>query len=174
MTVAFDTTVGGSSSTSYVTVAEFATYMEKLPFDDNLPKSTQTTLIKKLLNMATEQLDGYMYDGSPTNFGTQALEFPRVGIADKWGFTISDSTIPQQLKDAVCEMAIFLFQNNANNASTDGWNNDEPTSVSISSEISMTYTTKSKPANAVPNRVKFLLRQMGTAWIETTGRVVRS
>lgn len=174
MAIIFDTTVGGTSSTSYVTVAEFNEYVEKLVNTDNIPKSSQTTLIKKLLIAATEAVDVEVSNsGGSVTDSTQRLEYPRTGITNRRGNAIADDVLPQELKDAVSEMAIWLYQNDANHASHDNWD-DEVSSASIGSSISLSYDTNGKPSTLIPERVKFLLSYIGTAYKAKTNRVRRS
>lgn len=171
MAIVFDTTVGGASSTSFVTVAEFNTYVENLISDD-VPSSDQTTLIQKLLNAATEVIDSLDYVGGITN-STQNLQFPRTGMADRNGYAIDGDTIPTELKNATCEMAIWLFRNGVDNAQNDSWDN-EPESASIGGALSMSYKSSKKPSTVIPERVKFLLNRMGTAFVSKVNRARRS
>jgi len=174
MAINFDTTIGGISSTSYVTVEEFNNYVEKLVDADGIPKSSQTTLIKKFLIAATEVVDADLYNstGNVTD-STQALEYPRTGISDRRGNAIDENTIPQELKDAVCEMAIYLSQNELNHAQFDNWE-DAIESASAGGTVNFTYSIKSKPTTLLPSRVKFLLQRMGNAYNTQTARVWRS
>lgn len=75
-------------------------------------------------------LDGGLYSVNPTasgvattssgagtgatlnlTFATQALAFPRSGLTDKEGETVSATTVPQAVKDATCELAYEVSQN---------------------------------------------------------------
>ena len=175
MAISFITTVGAADANSYVTVAEFNTYVEKLLNSDNLPKSSQTTLIKKLLLAATEVIDAETFDGYRTDISVQNLEFPRIGLVDRAGYSIDENTIPQELKDAVCEMAIFLYENQLNHAQHSSWD-DEVQSASIGGSVTINYKSgvSAKPNTLLPERVKFLLERIGQrGWIPHLTRVCR-
>ena len=158
MAIIFDTSVGGTATTSYVDVAEYNAYVEKLIFDtDELPTSDQITQIQKLLIAATQAVNGLLYsaDGEPSS-SAQKLEYPRSGSYDRRDIAIDSNTIPQSLKDAVCEMANFLFLNGVNTNAHDSWN-DDVDSAEITSSISFTYKTGQKPPKMVPVQVKELI-----------------
>lgn len=171
--IAFVTTVGASNSTSYVTVEEFNNYVDTLPFIDSnvdAPSKNNNTLIKKLLNLSTEIIDREIFLGSPTDMENQALEWPRVGCSNKRGYTISSSELPTKLKDAVCEMALFLFQEEINNNVENNF--DQVDSVNVSGNISMTVK-KNMVAKKLPTVVKEKLRDIGYAWYEKQAEVCR-
>lgn len=174
MAIDFDTTVGGTASTSYVTVVEFNSYVEKMVNAGDMPKASQTTLIKKLLVAATEAVDVEVAGslGYVTN-ATQRLEYPRIGITDRRGYAIDENTLPQELKDAVCEQAIYLNEAKLNHAQHDNWE-DEVTSGSISGSVKFDYDTGTKPTSLIPSRVKYLLKYMGTAYMPKVKRVRRA
>ena len=173
MALNFDATIGGATSNSYATVEDFNSYVEKLINPDVAPKSSQTTLIKKLLLAATEVVDTELTRsvGTPTS-SVQNLEYPRTGVVDRRGNTIFVDAIPQDIIDATCEMAIWLFENEVNNAQSDNW--DEVASTSIGGTISFTYNSDGKPNTLIPARVQFLLERVGTAYAQKINRARRS
>lgn len=172
MAISFITTVGQSNSTSYVTVDEFNSYIENLPFIDETvaPSKNNNTLIKKLLNISTNIIDQEHFIGQPTNLETQALEFPRVGITNKRGYQIADNIIPKQLKDAVCELCIFLYQNQINNNKENDF--DQVDNVSVQGSLSLNFT-KNIYKTKLPTIVKQKLKEIGYCWEEKQAKVTR-
>lgn len=66
---------------------------------------------ENLLSWATRFLDQKAkWKGSLTS-ETQALRWPRTGVYTRDKIAIGSTTIPQQLKDATCEVAKFLIDN---------------------------------------------------------------
>lgn len=125
MPLPFDATVGGANSTSYLTVAEAQEYFDErrlasLPEWDDADPSQEAALVQ-----ATQTIDLFFtarrrleYDscncaryitnpawtGSPATT-TQRLAWPRNGMFDRNGNPIPNNIIPQELKDAVAELA---------------------------------------------------------------------
>lgn len=62
----------------------------------------------KALIQATQVIDFKNYLGSKTS-SAQALKFPRSGLTDD-GYAVDSATVPQKVKDATCELAIYLLQ----------------------------------------------------------------
>lgn len=96
------------SSNSYVTVAEADAY-----FDARLHASAWTSAStgdkNAALIWATRLIDSNVcFTGSPTS-SSQPLAWPRTGMIGRNGGTVASDAIPQQLKDATCEMALLLL-----------------------------------------------------------------
>ena len=77
--------------------------------DETVERLTANTKEKALIQ-ATSMLDEYF-----NWFGTildedQALRFPRYSAYDRDGYVYDEEEIPQELKDATCEMALRLLQ----------------------------------------------------------------
>lgn len=170
MAISFITTVGANNSTSYVTVDEFNSYVESLPFVDDVPSKNNATLIKKLLNISTTIIDKEEFYGYVTNPEVQSLEWPRNGCLDKRGYQILSTTIPQALKDAICEMAIFLFQNELNNNVENNF--DQAENVSVNGVVSLSFS-KNMYAVKLPAIVKEKLTKIGLAWVDKQPQVMR-
>lgn len=122
------TTVGGSASTSYVTLAEFTTYRDLNRINaDAFDAATVDNKIRALL-MATRRLDRENWRGSKVD-GLQSLAWPRYEVPKKdsahtgtasqrlndfsmgfWGEYYESTEIPQVVKDAQCELAIAYLE----------------------------------------------------------------
>lgn len=58
------------------------------------------------IRRATTILNGYSWQGYRTNGRSQSLSWPRAGVVDREGLIIQSDEIPQEIKDAVAEMAL--------------------------------------------------------------------
>ena len=111
-TATLDATVGGGSSNTYATLAEADQYHENRPASSQVWTSTQPTDDEKnkALLFATLQMQAIIeWTGSP-NTTAQALAWPRQGMVEPNGASVSSSVIPQQIKDAQSEFARQLIK----------------------------------------------------------------
>lgn len=122
MPFVFDASVGGPASNSYLTVAEFYTYLETayavVESPDALADMPILALATRTLNAALAPRRRLMrskgeppyyliaptWTGAPAT-ATQALPWPRSGMYDRNGNAIATNVIPQELKDATAELA---------------------------------------------------------------------
>jgi hypothetical protein len=124
MPVTLDATPGGAAANSYLTEAEAQTYFDtRTPGDikdawDNYDDQEQalmmaTRVIDRLLTpmktLIIQNGEKYyrirpQWTGTPATT-TQRLAWPRNGMFDQNGNAIDPSIIPQDLKDAVAELA---------------------------------------------------------------------
>lgn len=108
--MAFDATVGGAASTSYVSVAAAEEYflgrLNATAWDNASDADAEAALM-----MATAWLDREPYYGAPAST-TQRLQWPRWGAPSlsptSWGF-LSATTIPDCIVAATCELALTLL-----------------------------------------------------------------
>jgi len=122
--MALDATVGGANSNSYETAAEAAAYFATRTTVAGWPADVPSQ--EKLLIMATRTLEAMFspqrklvrpsngdpayylvrptWTGAPATT-TQRLMWPRSGMYDRNGNAISTTVIPQELKDALAELA---------------------------------------------------------------------
>jgi hypothetical protein len=93
-----------ANADSYISLADAKTY--HTAHDDPTAWTGATdALLESALKYAAATLDG-MFDWQGQIVNTlQVLAWPRAGSEDREGRTPSNSTIPQQLKDAQCELA---------------------------------------------------------------------
>jgi len=100
--MALITTVGGSTSESYATIAEADLYF----IDRNSATwaALSTDSKEAALRYAAVHIDGYSFTGAVDN-STQALAWPRYGATSN-GWAIDSTTIPQKIKDAQIEAAL--------------------------------------------------------------------
>lgn len=122
--MALDTTVSGSDSDSYATLAEFKAYADAIGFDYS---GSADAALEIALRKGARYLDR-AYRGRWKGFrtdGTQALAWPRtadermatnyltpaftVGVVDEDGYELAANAVPQRVKDAQCEATILIL-----------------------------------------------------------------
>ena len=103
-----DATVGGIAANSYVSGVAADDY-----FEGRLNAgawSADASLQDAALMTATERLEQERYKGAKAN-PVQRLKWPRTGIVDDDKQTVSDTTIPKEVREATFELALeFLRQ----------------------------------------------------------------
>jgi len=107
----FDTTVGGSASTSYVTTQEADHYHTSHRLhSDTWNDATVTDDTKKAaLIWATNILDNNMdWKGNIVDY-SQALGWPRSGVTDKEGRIVDNASIPEAIEHATADLAQLLI-----------------------------------------------------------------
>ncbi|WP_342235238.1 DnaT-like ssDNA-binding protein [Inquilinus sp. OTU3971] len=93
---------------SYISAADATAY-----FADRLYAAEWTAASSgdkdKALIMAARQIDRLAFLGQIATAG-QAMAWPRTGVTDREGRTISSTTVPQAVKDAQCEVALATLR----------------------------------------------------------------
>jgi len=135
MAVSIDATAGGASANSYITLAEADTFVEAMISSSDVSKWTtgNDDSRNRALTAAAQRLDRERFLGARAT-DTQALQWPRTGVrkpdtyvntyATGFPFRISDdyftdTEIPDQVKRAQIEMAVYL-KNNVDGISLSG------------------------------------------------------
>ena len=115
---------GATNANSYVTLVEAAAYFDarlpmSTPWDDNDNKEASLIMATRLLDaffrgsrvlapaygsIAAFYRIGPTWNGTPTST-TQRLAWPRSGLLTQNGAALDSTTIPQEIKDATCELA---------------------------------------------------------------------
>lgn len=101
---------GSASANSFATLAEADTFAEsKLPSPTAWDAASDDTCNRALVS-ATRWLSNLLWLGARTD-ATQALSWPRTGVTnvddpDENEFDADE--VPQQVKDATCELAILM------------------------------------------------------------------
>lgn len=109
---------GKTDSNSYVTEAEAIAYAEargiELPADD--------AAVGAMLLSAMDYLEAQRarYQGTKTNPGVQALQWPRTGVILDCAYVLPDNVIPVELKNAQMALALEVFAGNVLLPSSDG------------------------------------------------------
>jgi len=111
MTISLVTTPGALNANSYVSLDEANFYFETSIWNDTWHNSDDN-IKKACLIWATRTLDLYIcWRGSVTT-EDQALGLPRSGLVHKNGWAVEDDEIPVAVKNATCELAMRLIEEN--------------------------------------------------------------
>jgi hypothetical protein len=106
--VALVSTLGGTTSNSYVTLADATAYfvdrLDSSAWSDASIRQQQNALI-----MATMRLEAETYVGSKAYY-TQRLQWPRYSTFDRDGIVYDYLTIPGIVQQATCELALALLR----------------------------------------------------------------
>lgn len=103
------TTVGAANANSWASVVEFKAYRDaRLPSVASVLTATDPQIEAALIVAARAMDSDLAWTGTAVD-AVQAMTWPRVGMFTRNGFTISTTTIPQQLKDAQSEWAYQLL-----------------------------------------------------------------
>ena len=117
MAVEIDATPAGAQANSYCTLAEAEAYHETRLHNTAWTAADDATK-KKALIWATRLLDEQIeWEGFATHFDTQVLQWPRMAlyypgydnVYDMLGRAIGEDEIPQRLKNAQAELALYLI-----------------------------------------------------------------
>lgn len=102
---------GVSGANSYATVANADTFFEGQIYKDQWIRASAAQKAQAL-GMATSTLDTLVaWDGTKKD-KDNALEWPRTGVFEKNGFSVSDTTIPAFLKEATYLTALSFLEDN--------------------------------------------------------------
>ena len=96
-----------ANANSYLNLTDANTYFE---FALGVAKWTDATDATKqsALVTATRMADRKNWQGEPT-VASQPLEWPRTGVVDENGESVSTTTLPQDFQDGICELALELI-----------------------------------------------------------------
>ena len=138
--MSLDTTVGGTASESYASVAEADAYLAFR--GDTSTWTALTTTAKELkLKWACIILNTLFWRGmKPSQY--QVLDWPRWNLMDKSGFPVPSTTIPTDIKNAQIELAFQLIAADW----TQGIGPSVPSRVKVGSIEVENQTVKKLPA----------------------------
>lgn len=108
--MALDTTIGGSSSDSYVDLGYADAYHASM---GNSSWTGSNVEKEAALRRAAVWLDGSyqrFWSGTPVNGRNQARAWPQIGGVDYFGNEIDSSSIPEEIKRAQSEIALAELQ----------------------------------------------------------------
>lgn len=106
--MALDTTVGGASTDSYVTTAEWETYVDNY-VNGSLGGHGHESDHEQNLRRAFQILNNKSWIGIK-QYQTQTGAWPRITNKLIDGWPINVDTIPQDIKDAQCELAYLIHE----------------------------------------------------------------
>lgn len=103
-----DATIAGVSANSYATLAEASVYFDER-LNSTVFTTASTTVQTPALIQATRTLDYWVDWIGYRATEEQALRWPRFDAADTDGYVFDSNIIPDWLKDATAELAIYLM-----------------------------------------------------------------
>jgi len=171
---------GLSTSNSYLTATEAEAILCVNPTAYTTWSALNATQKDTFLVWASRYLDSYFdWEGHKT-VKDSALRWPRCGAKDRDGLYISDSEIPDQLKQAVAEISVFLVNSDA--AASGGQSSNLPEGIKrvkadvVEIEFFEDGSSDSQSGtDLLPVNVGYLLRGLGRPITGRmrVGRVVR-
>ncbi len=155
MAITIDASVGGINSNSYVTLAEANSYLEAVPWFASTWDGLTDAVKNSWLVFATRAIDRLSFVASRYD-KDQALEFPRTITDDQ----TDEGDMPQKVKDAQCEMIIYLYNHLG---SDDGSPEKEITELNLGrGALGIKFKGNERPeynlAGGYPDAVRALLR----------------
>lgn len=105
-TITAETGAGVSGANSYVTLAEVDAYLADYDQANEWRDSTKAERETAILMAARAMQATYngKWRGTRATSG-QGLDWPRSNVEDNDGWSVSSTAVPQQVKDAQCELA---------------------------------------------------------------------
>lgn len=109
---------------SYISVDDADTYFA-LAIHASVWASLDLSVKESALVTATRMLDRQKWVGTKTvlDATTQPLQWPRTYVTDRNGTTVPSDTVPQEIIDATCELAIALINDPSLQNTTDSGSN---------------------------------------------------
>lgn len=151
---------GLANSDSYISLVDAESYIASSFFIGEW-SDLNSTQKENLLKTSSMYLDSFYSWYGEKAVETSGLRWPRSGVEDADGISISSSTIPNKIKWATVEMAIYLASSNLLEES-DSRGID---SVKID-VIEITFNSSEKSVK-LPNTVTHLLKDYGTPRISS-------
>lgn len=165
--MAIDASVGGAASDSYADVAYSDAYHAARGFNSEYLAAT-TPVKEAALKWATRLLERLEWCGYKKDIA-QALRWPRVYVYDQDGYWYESTIVPVPVKNAACELALYLIKEDR----TADSGAIPLNSLSVGS-LSMSFDTGAQ-TKEIPDGVKsmiaFLLENGGS---KTMRKVVRA
>jgi len=147
MAVTIDASAGGASANSFETLAEFKIYLlSKLHLSTAVSTATDDTMNRALVSFARCMEVGMEWEGTPTDYDTQNLQWPRNGLLDALGNILDDTIIPQEIKDGQSEGAIAIIDSDITAA-----NSADGLSQLKVGPIYMQFTSEGPPRKIIPD-----------------------
>jgi hypothetical protein len=106
--MALTVTPGSATADAFVSVAACDTYCTARGLTDWTGAADSPADVKEAaIRRATAYLcNAFAWKGLPTSGRTQALAWPRAEVCDADGYAVPTDTIPREIVDACCEIAV--------------------------------------------------------------------
>jgi hypothetical protein len=149
-------TPGAANANSFVTLVEFNSYLSERLFSETASGASDTKKEQSLI-MSTRLIGRWFIWNGAVWTQTQSLPFPRIGLVNANGQPIPENVIPQELKEAVFELAIF-FLNAGTTDPTQTGDTDNISKLKASSvEITFRDVQNTLSGKVMPETVSMLI-----------------
>lgn len=151
-TLIVETGAGLSNANSYVTAAEFAAYMDRIPSVYKTAFTEADVYTREhVLIWATSLLDNNIVYPSCSyrRFERQSLQFPRIGIIDQDGWLVSETIVPRFVKDATCQLAFELLKTDLSVEPTRGIQSVSVGPVSVQFDVNPSHQSRLIPRSVL-------------------------
>jgi hypothetical protein len=134
MALTVESGTGSATADSYISEADAITYLDKYAASasSNVFTATSTAAAEIALRNATRTIDAMFalrFKGS-RKLGTQALQWPRVGVVTNDNYALESTTVPALVKNATCELALrFIDDSSGHDTSRLTPDQDQPGSI---------------------------------------------
>jgi hypothetical protein len=168
MAITIDSTVGGASANSYVSKAELDSYLDTRLHNSAVVTAATDDTKNRAIATATRLLDELIeWEGEPADAETQVLQWPRLYLYDTLGNDLDGDAIPQQIKTATMELAVYLVDSDrTSEQAMDGLSNIEVGPIKIG--LNTSNPQKRKP---IPDAVFQMVSQWGKLKFKTSGSI---
>ncbi len=155
MPITVITTAGDANANSYVSVAEADAYFDLRLYATSWTGVSSNDTKARALISATRRVDQVAFDGYRAS-AAQALQWPRTESYDyEREEYLLDNTVPQRIKDAVCELALNMLTAAADPSATDALS--KFSALSLPGGLSLTLRDGSTANDSLPPVVLRLL-----------------
>jgi type II secretory pathway pseudopilin PulG len=134
MALTVETGSGSSTADSYISTADAVTYLDKYAASASSNSFTAASASAQeiALRNATRTIDSMFalrFKGS-RKLGTQALQWPRVGVVTHDNYAVESTEVPALVKNATCELAMrFIDDATGHDTSRLTPDQDQPGSI---------------------------------------------
>ena len=155
MALVLDATVGGAAANSYLTRAEANSYFDTRLYSDAWKNASDDKKDAALV-WSTRLLDrSIIWNGALTSL-TQKLRWPRTGATTLDGQLYTANVIPDELKEATAELALYLLRKDRTaETGREGIKSFEVASFSVE------FDKQTEP-EVIPDAVYQLIAHLGT------------
>jgi hypothetical protein len=162
LTLVLEDGTGRADATTFLLRAEATSLLEASPYASAW-QSVDATMQEQCLAEASAWLSRAPWDGIAT-YETQALAFPRAGLATRDGYAIASNLMPLWLKQATARLAFWLSQQSASPFADTGL--DPHTELTLASGLKLTPSA----GTLMPPDVRALI----APFLRSGNRVVRA
>lgn len=134
MALTVETGTGSATADSYIAIADAVTYLDKhaASASSNVFTAATSAAQEVALRNATRSIDSMYalrFKGSRL-LGTQALQWPRVGVVTNDNYAVDSDSVPALVKNATCELALrFIADSSGHDTSRLTPDQDKPGAI---------------------------------------------